>query len=177
MSKWAECSASPNPGGRAFPTAAAPQSLSTLDADANGNLEIVVGFHATSNLVSLPDGTDDLHSYAMALDANGRRLWCADLAGYSTTVHPLVASRPGKPPLLYAWVDGSNLEKRGTAFYYDPTVLVFDLELRERAAHTVGGQSKDPAWRLCVADLDRDGRQEILWLDTSLRVLRLRGWW
>lgn len=279
----------------AFPTAATPKSLNTLDINADGNSELIVGLNSSSNIVSLPDGTDDRHSYVLALDGKGRALWYTELAGYFTTAHPLVIARPDQPPLLYAWVggghalrtnygdpeigfivrldpkngrvigehnpgksivaaaatgsdgrtpvrilaadrtgrlhlldeelrlirqvkprparygdviwpsvtatnlvpggeqvfvlgrmdmepgnqavDGSDLEKRGTALYHNPTVLVFDLELRERAAYTVGGQSKDPFWQLCVADLDRDGRQEILWLDKSLRVLRLRGWW
>lgn len=92
-----------SPPNWAHTMAAFPSSVVVLDLDGDGSKEVVTGTHAPSNGITHADGTDDQHSYLMALSARGELLWRKVLGDYYTTVLPLLAAAKGSSPRLFAW--------------------------------------------------------------------------
>lgn len=87
----------------AYTMAAYPSSVLVTDLDGDGLKEIVMGSAAPANGIEHTDGTDDEHSYLMALSAQGKLLWQKMLGDYYTIVHPIAVLAEGRPPRLFAW--------------------------------------------------------------------------
>ena len=67
-----------------FPTAPAVGRVSTDTDWSTGKKQILFGSHAPCNGASLPDGTDDNHTYVWLLDAAGKQLWRRQFGGLFT---------------------------------------------------------------------------------------------
>jgi signal transduction histidine kinase len=57
-----------------------PSDVAVADVDADGSPEVLVGSYSPDNGASV-DGTDDAHSYVLALESDGTLLWKAEIGG------------------------------------------------------------------------------------------------
>ncbi len=133
-----------------------------LDLDGDGVDELIFGSAAVGDGVKGPDGTDDGHSYLFALDRDGKPRWRRGLGELFTHVHPIVTDLDGdgKKDIL-VWVTGQDeFWKKHDRPEIGPVVRLdyegaevyrYDLHLR--------------LWDCRTADLDGDGKQEVLLTD------------
>jgi hypothetical protein len=140
--------------------------LEVLDLGGNGETDFVFGSASVSNGNLGPDGTDDSHGYIFAVSSDGKPLWKLQLAGALATVNPLAVDFDGngKKELL-AWVHNglfaykANLPEKG---------LLVKLNTK---GQIVAQTNIGTCLVSCLAaDLDGDGKQEILCSDCEGRV-------
>lgn len=84
-----------------YPTGAWPMTAIAADVNGDGRDEAIAATDATENRIA-DSGADDGHSYALALDDRGRRLWQTQLGEGQSHVQLLVlpAANGGAPQVL-----------------------------------------------------------------------------
>jgi len=140
--------------------APSPIELITLPLQSSESHDILLGSNAVGNGNKLSDGSDDEHSYIFAFNSQGQLLWRTECGGIYTIARPFaIASDSNRLARPFAWVEGrpENRATRGESEV--GKILALD------AATGRITNEYDAHARLvsCVsADLDRDGRSEIL---------------
>jgi hypothetical protein len=162
------------------------QHPTPVDLDGDGRKEIVVGSSASDHGNGGEDGTDDRESNLYAFTAEGQLLWRRPLEKAFTAVYPLVVDLDGdgRPELLLvAWEgkvksvtnQGNMAGPANLVETYGRLLVVLDSQLKVRGQLRVAGTfpGKIHVVWLQVADLDRDGQKEILWLSDEALVVKL----
>ncbi|MGC8989419.1 MAG: protein kinase domain-containing protein [Verrucomicrobiia bacterium] len=136
--------------------------VAPLDLDGDGVDELLVGSLAVDNGVKGPDGSDDNHSYLFAFDQNGRCLWRTEVGGIFTRAYPVVSDLDNdgkKDVLVWANVVHELLAKYGQ----EETGPVLRLDYNGKVLFRYDARLK---LSTCItADMDRDGREEVLVID------------
>lgn len=138
-----------------------------LDLNGDGVLDLVVGTGSPCNGKALEDGTDDNHSYLYGISAQGRLLWRHEIGGEYTGVRPVVAELDGAGSKeIFGLVFAAYEFRRENSTPEIGKVLKFDLRGTVVAEYDLGAT---PISSL-TADLDKDGRGEILVTDRMGRL-------
>jgi two-component sensor histidine kinase len=141
-----------------------PSHVFLEDVTGDGKDEMVMGASAPGNGASA-NGTDDLHSYLILLDRQGRLLWLRTLGELSTNVLLAVADVNGdlRP-------DPVTVMARSSTVYGE--ICIWD-----GATGQVQRRLNSP-WSitaLATADLDLDGKEELLLTLDPERLIALDG--
>ena len=131
------------------------------DVDGDGYNEIICGTYASENGVSWEDMDDTGHGYVFALDRFGKRLWKQTFAATYASICPSVADLDGdgKPEVVVAC--GSWLRNWGGVCVLNAK----DGSLMCR--FPTDGELDYSVTAAGVADLNGDGRQEIICSSTG----------
>lgn len=133
-----------------------------LDLNGDGVDELIFGSAAVGDGVTGPDGTDDGHSYLFALDRDGKPRWRRGFGELFTHVHPIVTDLDGdgKQDIL-VWVTGQDeFWKKHDRPEMGPVV-----RLNNEGAEVHRYDNHLRLWDCRTADLDGDGKQEVLLTD------------
>jgi len=153
-----------------FLTAPYVVRMVATDLDGDGVKEIVFGSAAVENGARLEDGTDDAQSYLYAVDAAGRLKWRTGTGGKYSRSTPLLADLDGDGHAeLIAWAMRPHEFAPDPAGDQEGRVWQFDRDGGIVATYDPGHQLVDGL----VADLDRDGRDEVLISDRTGLVHQL----
>ena len=137
------------------------ENLECLDVDGDGLKDFICGSGSSGNGNVAEDGTDDSHSYIFAWSSAGKPLWCTNMSGTNSGAQVLAADLEGRGQKnILVWVHRN--EHHHSANESVPSKIV-QLDYQGNVV-----RSYEPATCLqscLVADLNHDGREEIICSD------------
>jgi hypothetical protein len=137
-----------------------PSRLEIADFNGDGKRELLMGSAAVENGKQLADGTDDTNAFVYCLDSAGKLRWRTWLGDNLSKAFPEVLDldHDGQKEIL-VWLS-TDSEMRAKVETRDlPRVVRMDPG--GGVTHRFGGTGVDLVGCI-VADLDRDGRSEVL---------------
>jgi len=153
-------------------------AVQPFDLDGDGVQEVVAGTDAAFNKNTAPDGSDDSHSYVYAFKADGTVHWRVPLGDVFTQTRPLLADVEGDGrPKLFVCLTAAGDQREREKQPVVAAVVRLDREGKVTARRDFGAS----LWGATAADLDEDGREELLatdwegnlhWLDGALNLVR-----
>jgi tetratricopeptide (TPR) repeat protein len=138
-----------------FPVAPFMSTISIIDLDNDGNLEIVTGSNAPCNGRKI-NNSDDCHAYVYALNLEGKLLWIREIGEGFRRVHIAVADLDG---------DGTREVVCGGWSFFDDWGELFILDSRGNLLRELGLDYS--IYLQGVSDLYLDGSIEILVSDSK----------
>ena len=137
-----------------FPMGAFPRQTHLVDLDDDGHDEIIVSTTAVNNGCDV-NGYTDAESYVMALDRAGRLLWSRRIGGVYSDVISWVGDIDGAGGLDVVAVDCE-----GPARIEEPNrILILDAASGAVRKYIRSGERYIG---MCVADINRDERYEVI---------------
>jgi serine/threonine protein kinase len=136
-------------------------NLECLDLDGDGYKDFICGSISSENGNVAADGTDDNHSYVFAWSNSGEPLWCMPMSGTNSGAEVFTAdlNGDGKQEIV-AWVH------RGACHQGSHELESSKIVHLDHRGQVAGSYEPGPCMQSClIADLNRDGRAEVICSD------------